>query len=76
MAVETSIVDLAYTRHAREKLVRRKIEESWVEETLKYPNRTSRDGRKYWALRKLNSHTLKVVYVRDKQIKIITVYFL
>ncbi len=70
------IMDIKYTLHAEEQIKERKLEKVWVEETIKYPNQTEREGHKYYVTRKLNGRTLRVVYVKEKYIKVITVYFL
>ena len=64
-----------YTNHAKDKLKRRKIEKIWVEETIKYPDYYIKVKHKHNAIKKLNGRTLKVVYVKEKHIKIITLFF-
>jgi len=69
-------MEIVYTLHAKEYLEKRKIEAVWVEETIKFPDETKKDGHKYYAVKKLNGVTLKVVYVREKFIKVITAFFI
>ncbi len=69
-------MNIAYTLHAEQQTEERRIEKVWVEETIKYPHKTEREGRKYYVTRKLNGRTLRVVYVKEKYIRVITVYFL
>ena len=54
----------------------RKIHEAWVEETIKSPNLTIHEGNKFYATKKLNGKTLRVVYIKDKDIKVITTFFI
>lgn len=67
---------LSYTLHAEEQIIERKIEKVWVEETIKFPDITKRDGSKFYVTKKLNGKTLKVVYVKEKYIKVITTFFI
>lgn len=69
-------MNIKYTLHAEEQIKERKLEKIWVEETIKYPHKTEREENKYYVTRKLNGRTLRVVYVKEKYIKVITVYFL
>ena len=66
---------IVYTAHAEDQVAERKIERIWVEEAIKQPDLTVREGTKYYVSRKLNGHTLKVVYVREKYIYVITCFF-
>ncbi len=54
----------------------RKIIDIWIEETIKYPDETKRQGHKYYVIKKLNGKTLKVVYTRENYIKVITSFFI
>ena len=69
-------MDLVYTRHAEEQVEERKILKVWVQETIKSPDETKHKGHKYYVIKKLNGRTLKVVYVKEKHIKVITSFFL
>ena len=66
---------IIYTVHAKRQIAKRKILHLWVEESIKSPDLTKIDGHKYYVTKKLNGRTLKVVYVKEKHIKIITSYF-
>ncbi len=57
-------MDIKYTLHAEEQIKERKLEKVWIEETIKYPHSTEREAQKYYATRKLNGRTLRVVYVK------------
>lgn len=67
---------IVFTLHAEEQLHERKIEKVWVEDAIRYPDLTELDGHKYYVTRKLNGKTLKVVFVKEKYIKIISSWFL
>ncbi|MBI1970715.1 DUF4258 domain-containing protein [Candidatus Woesearchaeota archaeon] len=69
-------MEIQYTTHAKEQLMARKIMEVWIEETIKYPTYAVHIGYKYYAIRKLNGFTLKVVYTKENYIKVITAYFI
>ena len=63
------------TLHAEEKLKERKIPKIWVEEAIKFPHETRCIGNKIYVTRKLNGKTLKVVYAKERNIKIITSFY-
>lgn len=68
-------MEIKYTPHAKEQLEERKIIKTWVEETIKSPDLTKRSGYKYYVIKKLDGRTLKVVYVKKRYIKVITMFF-
>ena len=69
-------MEIVYTRHAEKQIKERKIQKVWVEETAKFPDVTNRVGHKYYAIKKLNGITLKVVYVKENYLKITTSYII
>jgi len=69
-------MDIIYTSHANRQLKDRKIEQVWIEETIKYPDETKHKMHKYYVTKKLDGKTLRVVYVKEKYIKVITSYFI
>ncbi|MBI2580181.1 DUF4258 domain-containing protein [Candidatus Woesearchaeota archaeon] len=69
-------MELQYTAHCEEQIAERKLEKVWVEETIRYPDKTERTGKKYYVTKKLNGGTLRVVYIKEKYIKVITAYWL
>ncbi|MBI4146243.1 DUF4258 domain-containing protein [Candidatus Woesearchaeota archaeon] len=66
---------IEYTNHAEYQLNARCVERVWVEETIKAPNFTKRQEHKFYVTKKLNGKTLRVVYVRETHIKVITMYW-
>ena len=68
-------MDITYTHHAKDQIKERKVEKVWVEETIKSPHKTEKEFNKFYVIRKLNGRSLKVVYTKEKYIKVITVYF-
>ncbi len=68
-------MNILYTNHAKEQIEDRKIEKIWVEEAIKSPDTTKHVKYKYYITKKLNGKTLKVVYTKEKYIKVITTYF-
>ena len=63
-----------YTIHVRDRIIERKISETWIHETIAFPDIKSRRGNKFYVRKKINGVTLEVVYVKENYIKIITVY--
>ncbi len=66
---------IIYTYHAEEQMQERGILKVWVEEAIKCPHLTKREDEKYIVSRKLNGRILKVVFIKEKHIKVITTYF-
>ncbi len=54
----------------------KEVEKVWVEETIAYPHELFISGKKYDARRKLNGKTLRVIYLKESYIKIITMYWI
>ena len=69
-------MDIIYTLHAKEQIKERKILKIWIEETIKSPDTTKCRDNKYYVIKKLNGRTLKVVYVKERYIKVITSHFI
>lgn len=65
---------IVFTLHAILQIEERKLNNLWVEETIKYPDVLKREDNKYYAIKKLNGLKLKVVYVKEKYIKVVTTY--
>ncbi len=58
---------IIFSKHAEEQIKERKLDKISVEETIKYAEKTRKEGKnKYYARRKINGWTLEVVYVREK----------
>ena len=68
-------MEIIYTLHANEQINERKLSKVWVEETIKSPDEIRHKGHKHYATKKLNGNTLRVVYVKESYIKVITSYF-
>ena len=69
-------MEIIYTNHVEEQIGERKILKVWVEEAIKSPDETKRNGNKHYVIKKLNGTVLKVVYVKENNIKVITSYFI
>ncbi|MFH1592570.1 MAG: DUF4258 domain-containing protein [Candidatus Woesearchaeota archaeon] len=67
-------MEIRYTSHAKIQIERRKLEKVWVEETIKSPDITKKEGNKFYVIKKLNGLVIKVIYVKVKYIKVITVF--
>lgn len=46
----------------------------WIKETIKQPDTLTRAQHKYYARKKHNGLTLEVIYVKERDIKVITPY--
>ncbi len=69
-------MEIVYTNHAEYQIGERKVDKTWIEETIKRPDETKRNGNKHYVVKKINGKTLKVVYVKESYIKIITIYWI
>jgi len=69
-------MQIEFTKHARRRIIDRKIELVWIYETLKFPDNMQKVGNEYIITRKLNGKTLEIVIMREKNINIITLYWL
>ncbi len=68
---------IIYENHAKKRIIERKINEIWIFETVKYPDSIRRFGNKYIVTKKINGHTLELVYIKQqKYINIKTLYWL
>jgi len=67
-------MNIQFTRHAREQMKERGISEDEVINTIKYPEKTDKIHNKYYVQKKTIQGKIEVVYVREKYIKVITVY--
>jgi len=68
-------MEIIYTFHAKLMVRKRKIEEVWIKEAIKSPDKVENEFGKYYARKKLNGLTIEVAYEKKKYIKIITVYW-
>ena len=69
-------MQIIFTAHAKIQMKERKVTQTWVEETIKFPDNTERGGNKFYVTKKLNGKTLRVVYVKESYIKVITVFWI
>lgn len=53
---------------------KRNISEDEVINTIKYPEKTEKVDDVYYVYKKLDRFTLKVVYIRENYIKVITIH--
>jgi len=68
---------LIFTNHAREQIEERKIIMVWVKEAIKWPDYTKRiSSNNYIVTKKLNGRSIEVVYIKERYIKVLTVYWL
>jgi len=69
-------MEIIYTEHARDQIKERKLEKIWVEEAIKFPDEKRHKGIKSHAIKKINGVKIKVVYVKEKYIKVVTVFLI
>jgi len=69
-------MNIKYTLHAQGQMEERKIEPVWVEEAVQFPDKVRSEGYKFYATKKLNGKTIKVVFTKEKYINIITTFFI
>jgi len=67
---------IIYTRHALYTLKKRKIEQVWIEEAIKSPDKLEKEFGKYYARKKLNGLSIEVAFEKIKYIKVITAYWI
>jgi hypothetical protein len=67
-------LNIVFTKHAREQMNERGISEDEVLNTVKYPDKTMKRGEVYMAQKLTSQRLIEVVYIRERYIKVITVY--
>lgn len=67
---------IIFSFHALQQIKRRKIHKLLIIETVKFPDTLINIGTKQYAIKKFKRESLKVVYVKEKHIKIITSYYI
>ena len=70
-----SLMKIVFTLHALDKMSERAVDRVWVEETVLFPDVLKRDSHKYYAIKRIGTNSLKVVYVKESYIKIVTLYW-
>ncbi len=65
---------ITLSKHAKKRAQQRKIAPAWIEETIKQPDILTREQQKYYARKKHNGLTLEVIYVKERDIKVVTLY--
>ncbi len=69
-------MNIEYTDHAIHKMKKRHIAEDEVASAIKYPENTRKVGDKYYAMKNIGRGSIEVVFIKDKYIKVITVYWI
>lgn len=68
-------MNIILTMHAFAQMNERKILYTWVLETVLRPDVLIKSGFKFKAQKRLKGFALEVVYVKERNIKVITVYW-
>jgi len=69
-------MEIIFTEHAKDRLKKRKIIKDEVINTIKYPEKTKKEKRRYYAQKDIGRGKIEVVYEKEKYIKIITLYWI
>lgn len=69
-------MEIKYTFHSECRAKKRKIKKVWIEEAIKFPDKVEKEFDKIYARKKLNGLTIEVVYVKEKYIKVLSVYWI
>ena len=67
-------MEIVFTKHAKEQMKERGISEDDVINAIKFSKKTKKTRDAYYAQYQTISGKIEVVYVREKYIKIITLY--
>ena len=67
-------MEIKFTKHTIDQMKERGISDDEVVNTIKYPEETIKEHDRYLARKKVSLGTIEVVYIREKYIKVITVY--
>jgi len=66
---------ITYSVHANDQIIARKLSKIWVEEAIQLPDVLVKEKpNKYYAKKKLNGLTIEVVYLKERYLKVVTVY--
>ena len=68
-------MDIVFTKHAKEQMKERGITEDEIINTIKFPEKTQKIEDTYYSQKQTNSGKIEVVYLKEKYIKVITVYY-
>ncbi|MEK6792419.1 MAG: DUF4258 domain-containing protein [Nanoarchaeota archaeon] len=67
---------IEFTKHALDRMKKRNISEDEVINTIKFSEKTEKIDDVYYAQKHLGRFILKVVYIRENYIKVLTVHSL
>ena len=68
------VVNIVFTKHAKEQMKERGISEDEVINTLKFPESTQKIDELYYVRKRTNQGIIEVVYEKQNYIKVITLY--
>lgn len=67
---------IIFTKHAENRLKKRKITQGEVEEAIMYSKKSEKKGNKHRLIKNIGRGNIEIIYERDKYIKVITVYWI
>lgn len=65
---------IEFTNHAKDRMKRRSISEDEVINTIKFPEKTEKVGEVYYVQKHIGRFILKVIYVRENYIKVLSLH--
>ncbi len=67
---------IVFTKHAENRLEKRKITKREVRDSIKQADKTEKKDNKYYIRKNIGRGKIEIVYEKDKYIKVITVYWI
>lgn len=67
---------IVFTKHAEDRMKKRKITEDEVVNTINFSDKTYKRQDNFYAHKNIGRATIEVVYEKDKYINVITVYYI
>ena len=69
-------MEIIFTKHAEDRIKKRKITKDEIINTIKYPEKTNKEEDIYYAQKDIGRGRIEVAYEKDKYIKVITTYWI
>ncbi|MFQ5531459.1 MAG: DUF4258 domain-containing protein [Candidatus Nanoarchaeia archaeon] len=69
-------MNIVFTEHVKDRMKKRKITEDEIINTIKFPDKTRKIHKEYFAQKNIGRATIEVVYEKDNYINVITVYYI
>jgi len=69
-------MEIVFTLHAEERIIKRGISKEEVIEAIKYPENIEKKSGKYYIQKNIGRGIIEIVYEKENYIKVVTVYWL